>query len=176
MLYFYQSSNPCICSSTPTDPPCPDDCNCLKLCSITVNPLSDDAVGPCGATGSLDISSEDTYGHDFCACGANTLQWGIEAFESEYFLSVSISSAGVLSWTTQNAGVEGGIGCIIVAAVCGNLKVYTTVLVGIKDPCYNKLCSPTETCDPCSGNCLANSTNTAVYGTDTSSNTSISSS
>ena len=173
-LFYFQTTNPCICSSPPPgDPPCPDDCNCLKLCNINVNGLSDEAVGPCAATGTIDVS-DDSYGHDLCACGANTVIWGIEDYDKEIFTSATINNAGVLTWVTGGPDTAGEYGCVIVCVSCGNLKAYFFVLIGVKDLCYGCSGASCEHCDPCTGEIEAFSVNASLTGGTTSSNSSIS--
>lgn len=176
MLYFYQSSNPCICTPTPENPSCPDDCNCLKICSIAINALSDEAVGPCAATGTLDISDEMVYGHDTCACGADPVSWNIEDYDKTGFVSVSITDAGVLTWITQGPETAGNYYCITVKVCCGNLSAYATITVGIKDlcnPCPPGCAGECQTCDPCTGTCTGGTVDTTIKGGETPANPSI---
>lgn len=159
MFVFYQSSNPCICtpSNVPSEPDCPEECNCINLCDISVNAqTSNDAVGPCAATGTLDISSESTYGHDFCACGADTQQWSIAGYDTEIFISASINKdTGVLTWVTQGPeALDKQYGNIVIKFVCGTLSTYMTVLIGIKDLCLGVVCDEGEECDPCDSSCI----------------------
>lgn len=172
MLYFYQSTNPCICTSTPSDPPCPDDCNCIKICNIAINELSDDAVGPCAAQGSLDISDE-SYGHDFCACGENEVKWSIESYDKDLLINASITQAGVLTWTTAGPETIGQYPCVIVKVCCGNLSAYGFVLIGVKDLCYPCTCTPCEDCDPCTGLCTGGMVNASLKASDSSGNPSL---
>lgn len=174
MNYVFQSSNPCVCtSSTPTDPPCPDDCNCLKVCDITVNALSDDAVGPCAANGTLDISSTTTYSHDFCACGVNPVKWAIEDFDTTIFINASINSTtGVLTWITQGPDTVGKYGCVTVCVSCGDLKVYARVTIGVKDLCAG--CSNNcDDCNACDGVITTGTVDTSILSAVNAANTSI---
>jgi hypothetical protein len=173
MLYFYQSSNPCICTPTPESPSCPDDCNCLKICNIAINALSDDAVGPCAATGTLDISDEMVYGHDTCACGADPVSWKIEDYDTEGFVTVSITEAGVLTWITQGPETAGNYYCVIVCVSCGNLKAYATITIGVKDLCTGCTGLDCDNCDPCTGIITGGSVDSSVKGSESPANPSI---
>jgi len=138
--------------------------------------LSDDAVGPCGAIGSVDVSDTD-YGHDFCACGANPIIWKVEDYDKAGFITASINSSGVLTWTTKGPETAGEYYCIVVKACCGHLSAYMNVLIGVKD-----LCSPCgcpegcEDCDPCTGLCVEPAINMALNSSSSSANNSISAS
>lgn len=158
MAYIYQSTNPCLCTSstpsTPTTPECPDDCNCLKVCNISINPSDSRAVGPCAKTGTLDLML-DEFGHDFCACGSNTPRWTVEYKDPAVFVTATVTSAGVLTWITAGlSALEAIAGQIILKVCCGSLTYYVTVLIGIADLCNCPDCNDCETCDPCTGDCV----------------------
>lgn len=169
-MLIYQTTNPCLCNPlqvTPT-PDCPEDCNCLKLCHITLNANDSSAVGPCAATGTLDVTDEE-YGHDTCACGVNPLRWTVEAYETDIFVTASITSAGVLTWVTQ--GPEALVkqyGSITLKACCGTLSAYIQVIIGIKDLCNCPECETCDECDPCTGVCVENAVDLTITGSDNS--------
>lgn len=156
-MYIYQSTNPCLCTpGNPVnpEPECPDDCNCLKVCSISINANDSRAVGPCAKTGTLNVMLEE-FGHDFCACGVNDPRWTVEYYDSTFFVTVSITRAGTLTWITKGSEIlEQGYGEIILKVCCGTLSYYTTVLVGVKDLCNCPECNDCEICDPCTGLCI----------------------
>lgn len=155
-MYVYQSSNPCLCtSSTPSTPTpeCPDDCNCLKVCNIRINANDSRAVGPCAKTGTLNVML-DEFGHDFCACGDNTPRWTVEYKDTAVFVTATITRAGVLTWITSGlSALEKGYGEIILKVCCGLLSYYVQVLIGVKDLCDCPECNDCENCDPCTGLC-----------------------
>lgn len=179
MLYI-QSPNPCLCTPSIVNPTCPEDCTCLQVCNIVVNALSDTAVGPCGATGNLDISDTDIYAHDFCACGTDTVYWSIVSYDKKIFAAASITKQGVLTWITMDedsvaSATPPRYGCIIVKACCGNLSALATVQIGVKDlcnPCPG--CENCEDCDSCTGNCIDTGVNISVIGINSQSNTTLS--
>lgn len=155
-MYVYQSTNPCICtpSQTPTpDPECPDECVCLKLCNIVILSDADEAVGPCAATGTLDVT-DPSFGHDTCACGTDPLYWSLEHYDSEIFVTAEVTSAGSLTWITKGEETVGKYGMIILKACCGSLSAYLHVLIGVKDLCNCPNCAPCQICNPCDGVCL----------------------
>lgn len=153
-MFIYQSTNPCNCGGgyqADPDPGCPDTCNCLHLCNISVNALDPLSVGPCGAVGTLDILSTD-YGHDTCACGETSLTFTVEYFDATIFDAVTIVGS-TLSWTTADIETfTNQYGTVIVKGRCGTLAAYTTILIGIKDMCAETSWDVnTEFCDPCTG-------------------------
>lgn len=156
-MYVYQSTNPCVCtvSNPVVDPPCPEECNCIKLCNIAVNALSNNAVFPCGAEGTVDLTTAD---HDLCACGSNEGYWSVESFDSEIFATATASAiGGLLTYTTQGIeSLQKQYGKIIIKYQCGTLSAYLTVLIGVKDPCYNKYCGSEFICNQCNGECDTN--------------------
>jgi hypothetical protein len=153
-MYSYSSSNPCLCGTptTPSTPQCPDDCNCLKVCSISINQNDSRAVGPCAKTGTLNVMGSG-FGHDFCACGSNTPRWTVEDFDSTIFTTALITKAGVLTWISRGTDSVGKYGIITLKVCCGALSFYTEVIIGIKDLCDCPECNDCETCDPCTGEC-----------------------
>lgn len=160
MAYVYTSSNPCLCSnsvtSTPSSSPseCPDDCNCLKVCSISINASDSRAVGPCAKTGTLNLML-DEFGHDFCACGDNSPRWAVEYKDPDVFVTATVTRAGVLTWITSGlSALTKGYGEIILKVCCGSLSYYTPVLIGVADLCDCPDCNDCETCDPCTGLCV----------------------
>lgn len=175
-MYVYTTTNPCLCNpSIPNDPPCPEDCNCLHLCSITINAYSDEAVGPCAAVGSIDVSDEQ-YGHDLCACGDDPGYWSIEDYDKDIFINVTTTTAGVLTWTTKGPeSLDKQYGAITMKFCCGRLAAYMCVIIGVKDLCKCPDCSACQECDPCTGLCLDGDINMKITSTANSSNTSITS-
>lgn len=156
-MFFYQTTNPCLCSSSvnpPSDPPCPEECNCLKVCNIVVKSTDSRAVGPCGKLGTLNVMSTE-FSHDFCACGATTPSWTVECYDEDIFNTVSISRVGILTWRTNGQEIlDKGYGEIILKVCCGQLSYYTTVIIFIKDLCDCPECNDCEDCDPCTGDCI----------------------
>lgn len=171
-MYVYNTTNPCLCTRTPSDPPCPKDCNCLELCDITVNSYDKKAVGPCGKDGFLDLL-DPSYSHDFCACGDNERYWSIEYFDKDIFVTASVNSeTGVLSYVTQGVEALNKIyGKVILKFCCGRLSQYLTVIIGIKDLCDCPSCSDCEICDPCTGDCLDSDIDLVVGGSSNGSDT-----
>lgn len=155
-MYIYTSSNPCICSgsvSNPPDPSCPEECNCLTLCNISINALSDTAPEPCGGELILDVTDTE-FGHDTCACGDNDLLWYVAYFDPLVFETVTINTAGTsLNATTVATSNSTNYSDIILRAVCGTLSAFVTVTVGIKDMCSLVTCEVDEVCNECTGIC-----------------------
>lgn len=136
----------------PVQTPCPPEVdNCLKLCDIVL--LGEDAVGPCGQTGNIDVSDDTQYGHDYSAC-TGSVTWSIVDFDSTLLVSANITSAGVLTWVTGPGSTAGKYAAVTLKGCCDDLSDYMTVLIGIKDLCNCPECNECDNCDPCTGDCL----------------------
>lgn len=181
-MFFYQTTNPCLCSSNvnpPSDPPCPEECNCLKVCNIVIKSADSRAVGPCAKEGTLDVMSTE-FSHDFCACGSNTPSWSVVCYDDgknnapAIFASVTITKAGILKWRTLGAEIlDRGYGEMVLKVCCGTLSYYTTVIIFIKDLCDCPECNDCELCDPCTGLCIEPLINLNFKTVDQSANTSL---
>lgn len=177
-MYVYTSTNPCICpqniSPSPSPTPTPTPCQCLGLCNIVVNATSDAAVGPCGAEGTLDLSSSE-YGHDTCACGEDPLKWTVEHYDTEIFASASLDvNTGVLTWITMGPeSLTKQYGNIVVKVCCGQLSAYMNVTIGIKDLCNCTGAPPCDECDPCTGLTLSQDIDISVNPISNPTNTSV---
>ena len=174
-MLIYQTTNPCLCNPQQVTPStdCPEECNCLKLCHITLNRNDSNAVGPCAATGTLDVT-ESEYGHDTCACGENALRWSVQAYDTDVFITTSITSAGVLTWVTQGPeALEKQYGSITLKGCCGELSAYVNVIIGVKDLCNCPECEQCEDCDPCTGVCAEGDVDITIQGVDSSGTTNI---
>lgn len=174
-MYVYTTTNPCICTQPQNNDPIQvEDCNCIKLCHITVNANSEDAVGPCGLEGSIDVS-DSKYGHDLCACGESTQYWSVEHFDSEIFVTATVNqNTGVLTWITQGPdALDKQYGSITMKFTCGNLSAYFIVVVGIKDLCQGVVCGSGEVCDDCTGTCEEAEINLNITQEETITNTNI---
>jgi hypothetical protein len=164
------------------DPPCPEECNCLKVCHINLKSSDSRAVGPCGKQGTLNVMSSE-FPHDFCACGDNTPTWSVvcyddgkeispNVFRPNIFNSVTITRAGSLKWVTQGAEIlDRGYGEIILKVCCGELDYYINVIIFIKDLCNCPTCNDCELCDPCNGDCIEPDINLIFKTVPTSANT-----
>jgi len=109
-------------------------------------------VGPCDETGVTDISTLD---HDFSGCGANPVKFYLVEFDTNYFSDMTLSEAGVLTWTTGLTSVAGKFGSFVFKAVCGNLSAFQEGLICVKDLCLNVTCPPGQECNVCDGECEA---------------------
>jgi len=164
-----------LCSTTvdPPSPPCPEECNCLRVCNIVLKGEDSRAVGPCAKTGTLDLTLPE-FEHDFCACGNNTPRWSIEEYDTTFFTSVTLTRAGVLTWVTKGPEtIDKIFGEIVIKVCCGSLEVYSRILIGVKDLCNCPSCNDCELCDPCSGDCIEPDININFQTVPQSANTSI---
>lgn len=165
------ASNPCWCikvtpqPTTPSNPSCNEDANecCLEACSGTI--YCDNAVGPCGKVGNFDLT---TLPHNLTGC-LSGIQYSLEKYDS-FFVNASVSTAGVLSWTTggpetanQYGKIYFKISCQSDCGDCITLKAVGRMTIGVKDECQNTICDPTcEVCDPCEGTCIDLETNISI--------------
>ncbi len=173
-MYIYQSTNPCLCTPTPMTPLCPDDCNCIKLCNITLNARDPQAVGPCGVEGTLDLL-DPIYEHDLCACGTNQGYWSIETYDKEIFVTVAVDpTTGVLTYITQGPdALLKQYGAITLKYCCGYISAYMCVIIGIADLCNCPTCGPCNECDPCTGICLSQAVDVSVQSNEKQTNTNV---
>jgi len=148
-------SNPCSCIGTvintpPATPtPCPSG-DCLVLCDIIV--LATDGVGPCGQSGTIDVSDTEVYSHDLDACGEDAVTWSYVS-KTGSIVSAVVTAAGVLVWITGGAETAGQYSTITLKACCGELSAYLTVIIGTKILCGCPTCEQCESCNPCTGLC-----------------------
>lgn len=153
MSYYPCSCSPCDgCSST--TPSCPSG-TCLRVASLIIH--SNNSILPCGSSTTVDIAASS----DFTDCDG-TISWYIltpaqGGYDSDAFTSVSISSAGVLSFTTTNVIQLNTFYTFIGKVVCsdGVLSQYFTVKFAVKNACLGIVCPEGEVCDPCDGTCGA---------------------
>jgi hypothetical protein len=165
MAQAFNSSNcnpsgPCSCIQKTTWPgpaPCPsgqEDC-CLKACNAILE--CTDAVGPCGAAGSFDLT---TLSHIVTGCDG-TIQYALES-QDGFFSDVRITKAGILTWVTGGPETVGKYGTIWFRMNCQSdcddcisLNAIGYIDVGVNDLCRNVICDEEcEVCDPCSGLCV----------------------
>lgn len=153
------STNPCLCSpcaqNTPSVVDCPEvDENCFDLCDITVLPTDAAAVGPCGKQGTLDVTLP-AYNHTTTLCGdyGGTIIWSIASFDSTFFVEANMTTAGVLTWVTQDHPLPASMGQIVIKAECTEIGAFGVVFIGAKDLCSGVACDSPEVCNPCTGAC-----------------------
>jgi len=158
MAQYCPPQNPCNCiampmpSATPTPKPaCPSGC-CLHVCDTIIAP--NDAVGPCGQMGVLDLSTLES--EQSCCTAAPVFK--LVEYDNAHFVSVVIEN-GQLKWITQRANRLHQFGTIRIKTTCvtesGQLLSYTfCVTIGIKNHCLGNACEQCDTCDPCTGECV----------------------
>lgn len=153
--------DPCFCliSSTPNPPsnPCPPSLTCcLKGCDGTV--YGADAVGPCLQVGMTDLTTLD---HDISGCSGSVV-YILEDWDETFFANVSVSTAGILTWETQELEIMDTSGMYSVVQVrlqctssCDDIVLNSVIDVNIfvTDNCANVVCSEGFECEPCGGDC-----------------------
>lgn len=169
------TTNPCLCSpcsSSPAPPDCPEvDDNCLDVCDITILPTANEAVGPCGQVGTIDMAAAAAHNVTLCTNGGLNQKWEVVDWDTEVFVDASTTSAGVLSWVTADNLDEKPAGTIYVKLSCGMYAAFGSVIVGIKDVCLDIVCNVPQACNRCTGQCDDQSSNIqAQTGTITSDN------
>lgn len=150
---------PCLCSPLYVNPPapCPSG-NCLFVPGMTINPST--SVLPCGVAGVVDVGAESDLTN-----ALGTPVWSVVAYDTTAFTSVSISSAGVLSFTSTADAVPGVFYDFVIRVVDPGslLSIYAVIKVPIKDACFGVNCATGETCNPCTGACLPDVPNAEAY-------------
>lgn len=87
-----------------------------------------------------------------------TVNWYLVSYNTTAFTSASMNiSTGVLSFTASSDGVPGTFyEFVVYAKDAGSLLAsYATIRIPIKDACYGVICGSGETCNPCTGACVA---------------------
>jgi hypothetical protein len=147
---------PCNCVGTPTvstPPSCPTGDNCLKLSDVIVKCA--DAVGPCGATGTVNVMNsgnpDKPYCHLIAGCNGGPIHLSIVDWDKNMFSSVSISG-NIVTWTTTNdLTTLNKLGTIYLQACCGELASLFKLKICIKDLCQCTALTSSQSCDPCTG-------------------------
>ena len=160
------SCNPCFCLQFKTvykPDPCVDkpEC-CLKACSAVI--VCEDAVPACGQTGAFDL---DLLEHVTSGCEGG-LTYSLYKHD-EFFADVSVSKAGILSWTTKGEETIGKYGEVLFKISCQAncddcivLESIGKMTIGVKDLCKGVTCEGSEICNKCTGDCEAPLTNTSA--------------
>lgn len=125
---------------------------------MTINPST--SVLPCGVAGVVDVGAESDLTN-----AVGTPVWSVVAYDTTAFTSVSISSAGVLSFTSTADAVPGVFYDFVIRVVDPGslLSIYAVIKVPIKDACFGVNCATGETCNPCTGACLPDVPNAEAY-------------
>lgn len=149
----------CTCTGTPTTntpPPCTTGGSCLKMSRIIV--ACKDGAGPCGSTGTLNfitpVDPLKPYCHNTTGCGNNPLRFSIYDWDKTIFASVSLSNSTV-TWVTKGVDTIGKFGTISIKACCGELSNVFDIDICVKDLCKCSTCTTNQSCNPCTGLCIA---------------------
>ena len=167
-VQYCKPSDPCFCiQSTPSPAPSPcltgqGEC-CLKVCNAILE--CTDAVGPCGAAGSFDLSTLD---HITDGC-TGSLQYALEDTDG-FFTDVRITRAGILTWVTGGPETVNKYGTICYRITCQSdcddcvtLNSLGYITIGVNDLCRNVVCEEEcEVCDPCTGTCVEQETDLVI--------------
>lgn len=140
--------NPCLCPSTTTviTSGCGDTCLCL--CHVIVDEA--DYVTECN-TGTLDLTTYKADNHDFTVCDTNPISWSLVDSDDAFFETISITTAGVITWKPLAGGPA--IGNALFKVTCGMFSEIATFSVGKMDMCVGVVCGVDEVCDSCTGLC-----------------------
>lgn len=149
----------CLCLGTPTisqPPTCPSTDNCLKMADIIV--ACKDAVGPCGAEGSMDLLDSGVPSKPYChlttGCGENPLRLSLLDWSKDIFESVTLDVA-TLEWVTKDESTINKFGYVDIKACCGELASIFRVMICVKDLCKCSACTTSQQCNKCTGICEA---------------------
>jgi hypothetical protein len=157
-------NDPCFCIQTNTTPaptPCPsnNEC-CLKACSSVLE--CTDSVGPCGQVGSFNLKNLE---HIVTGCShPNDVKYVLEDYDKSHFASVTLTSAGILTWVTGGPETANKYGTVCFRITCPSsdecddciqLNALGYFEIGTKDLCQSVVCDDScEVCDPCTGTCI----------------------
>lgn len=153
-------NSPCFCLATATtpEPSCPSGSECcLKACNGVV--YCENGVGPCGAVGTYDLS---LLSHNTTGC-KDSVKFYLEKWDDTFFDSVSLTTAGVLTWTTGDESTVDKYSEVCfrmkctakdACADCVTLNSLGYVNIGIKNLCTAQECTVDgEECNLCTGGC-----------------------
>jgi len=132
--------NPC---ATPSDP-CPS--NCIYAPSIVIS--EDNSVDPCGETGQIPFENL-TFGLSICEDDPITYSIVSHSVEVE---NVSIDEDGI-TFTSTNAAADTLKATLVYKVSCSSYATLANVTIIFKNPCINVMCSSSEDCNRCTGNC-----------------------
>lgn len=165
--------NRCLCS--PVDPCPPDTECCLRACSGII--ACDDAIGPCGQSGTFDLT---TLAHITTGC-TDTPRYALESHDG-FFPFVEITEAGILTWITPGKEFVDQFGMITFRMACATncdecivLEDLGCITIGVKNLCQGSTCAQGEECDLCDGTCVTISVDTEIQSDNSSNDTQITS-
>lgn len=140
----------CKCSPTVVTTSQKDCEGCLKLSSLRYS--CTDGPSPCGDTLIVDLSEYN----DLSACDCGTPVYSIKFFDVDAFSSVSVTSNGVLTATTNSDFVKLKEHLITykVDCPCSILSGTANIYVCKFDECVGVDCDPGQICDQCDGTCV----------------------
>ena len=130
--------------------PCSEVCaNCFIPKNYIVPVIS--RVEPCGGIGSLNVASIQ---ENISVCTGNTT-YSIYSFSTDGFATVTITSGGLLSYTLSSDANVGSYYEIIYRIKCdvGGYGGYGVIQVSPLDLCLTANCTPSQTCNKCTGDC-----------------------
>jgi hypothetical protein len=138
---------PCPVGGCPPTPTCPRDC--FIAASHVVPP--DQSIGACGQNGSVDLLAINTDADTFCT---GAMSFSVYSYDAVGLTNVSVSNAGLLTFTTTSAAVPNQLYNIMYRIYC-NGTIYSSmgnVWIGILDLC-TLACATGTLCNKCTGVC-----------------------
>ncbi len=151
----------CNCSATVITPATTSCEGCLKLSSLRYT--CTDGPAPCGDSLVVDLSEFNDV--TACDCGTSA-QYSIVEFDTDFFTSVTVTSAGVLTAVTSNdfTAWEEGMIKYRVNCPCNILSGTANIYVCKKDLCAGVTCDSGEICNQCDGTCIAAESDLDISG------------
>lgn len=143
----------CNCSGNVTivtTLPCPQACSQCFIPKNYIVPVAD-RVAPCGGEGTLDVDGLN----DFSTTCSGNLTYSIFSYDTDGFNSVSITSGGLLSYELSDLANVGSYYSITYRVRCDAEGVggYGVIQVSPLDLCLTANCTPSQTCNKCTGEC-----------------------
>lgn len=144
----------CNCSATVISTPNNKCEGCLKIASLRYS--CTDGPAPCGGVeGTLVVNLATHNDVSACDCGSS-VQYSIVEYDADFFSSVSITAAGILTAITSNNFTAWKEGLIKykVNCPCNILSGTGNIYVCKKDLCAGVVCGTGDVCDQCDGTCV----------------------
>lgn len=133
-----------------TEEPCTTAC---AKCFIPANHVVaiEDRVLPCGGSQIINVAALNDFSE---SCTGNVF-YSLNSYDTDAFSSVTITSGGTLTYVFSAEASPGTYASITYRARCDNESVggYGVIQTTPKDECLTSNCTPSQTCNKCTGDC-----------------------
>lgn len=131
--------------------PCSEACSNCFIPKNHIIPVAD-RVEPCGGAGTLNVAALN----DFSTTCTGNVTYSIFSYDTDGFNSISITSGGLLSYELSDLANVGTYYAVTYRVRCDNEGVggYGVIQITPDDLCLTSNCTPSQTCDKCTGDCV----------------------